>query len=51
MAASCGSLAWGKLPGRTQKFTPGAVRDTLAWFAEAGMLEEPFTAPEASPAS
>jgi hypothetical protein len=27
------------------------VRDTLAWFAEAGMLEEPFAAPEASPAS
>jgi dihydroflavonol-4-reductase len=27
------------------------VRDTLAWFAEAGMLEEPYAAPEASPAS
>jgi dihydroflavonol-4-reductase len=27
------------------------VRDSLAWFAEAGMLEEPYTAPEASPAS
>jgi dihydroflavonol-4-reductase len=79
MLASYGSLAWGKLLGRTPKFTPGAVRsiqmhrnishakatrelgynprpfeetvrDTLAWFAEAGMLEEPFTAPEASPA-
>ncbi|OHD73199.1 MAG: hypothetical protein A2V99_18760 [Spirochaetes bacterium RBG_16_67_19] len=79
MAASYGSLAWGKLLGKTPKFTPGAVRsiqmhrnishgkatrelgynprpfeetvrDTLAWFAEAGMLEEPFTAPEASPA-
>jgi hypothetical protein len=24
------------------------VRDTLAWFAEAGMLKEPFTVPEAS---
>jgi len=79
LLASYGSLAWGKLRGRTPKFTPGAVRsiqmhrsishakatrelgykprpfeetvrDTLAWFAEAGMLEEPFTAPEASPA-
>ena len=79
MAASYGSLAWGKLLGKTPKFTPGAVRsiqmhrnishakatrelgynprpfeetvrDTLAWFAEAGMLEEPITAPEASPA-
>jgi len=79
MLASYGSLAWGKLRGKTPKFTPGAVRsiqmhrhishakatrelgyqprpfeetvrDTLAWFAEAGMLEEPFTAPEASPA-
>jgi dihydroflavonol-4-reductase len=27
------------------------VRDTLAWFAEAGMLEEPYAEPEASPAS
>jgi len=26
------------------------VRDSLAWFAEAGMLEEPFSAPEAFPA-
>ncbi len=80
MLASYGSLAWGKLRGRTPKFTPGAirsiqmhryishakatrelgyqprpfertVRDTLAWFAEAGMLEEPFAALEASPAS
>jgi nucleoside-diphosphate-sugar epimerase len=80
MLASYGSLAWGKLRGRTPKFTPGAirsiqmhrhishakatrelgyqprpfeetVRDTLAWFAEAGMLLEPFAAPEASPAS
>jgi len=80
MLASFGSLAWGKLRGKTPKFTPGAVRsiqmhrhishakatrelgyqprpfeetvrDTLAWFAEAGMLAEPFTAPEASPAS
>jgi len=79
LVASYGSLAWGKLLGKTPKFTPGAVRsiqmhrnishgkatrelgynprpfeetvrDTLAWFAEAGMLEEPFTAPEASPA-
>jgi dihydroflavonol-4-reductase len=79
LLASYGSLAWGKLRGRTPKFTPGAVhsiqmhrhishgkatrelgyqprpfeetvRDTLAWFAEAGMLAEPFTAPEDSPA-
>jgi dihydroflavonol-4-reductase len=79
MAASYGCLAWGKLLGKTPKFTPGAVRsiqmhrhishakatrelgynprpfeqtvrDTLAWFAEEGMLEEPFTAPEAFPA-
>ncbi len=79
LLASYGSLAWGKLRGRTPKFTPGAVRsiqmhrhishakatrelgyqprpfeqtvgDTLAWFAEAGMLEEPYAAPEASPA-
>jgi dihydroflavonol-4-reductase len=76
---SYGSLAWGKLRGKTPKFTPAAVRslqmhrhishakatrelgyrprpfeetvrDTLAWFAEAGMLEEPFAELEVSPA-
>jgi dihydroflavonol-4-reductase len=80
MLASYGSLAWGRLRGKTLKFTPGAVRsiqmhrhishakatrelgyqprpfeqtvrDTLAWFAEAGLLEEPFTLSEASPAT